>query len=521
MAKQVLDVQPGKGMTLSQSNEHLRVAFRGAYLAKLSGNFDPTREHLNFEIAKGGIVTPLDKATSIPKRIKESLRRRKIKDPNAGLPDGRYRTVANVIIGGSRDQMHRLAFGEQKVNLEKGSNNSNIVRKPEIEKWALDMYKFMSDKYGEDNIAAFIVHLDETNPHIHCTLLPVVDNKLSWRKFWVGDVNNKDVYRKVMLQLHDELSKVNEKYGLERGEDITRTGAKHRTTAEFRAEMSKKMKAELVEMAGQISRWREEIDNLTKESVMLASDISKKKEQKTQLERDIIHSTARVKGLNTMIENLLKRQEELKQELSKLQQDIASGKITKEEFAQKSALLQREIQKGEEKIADKLEKLKVAQEKLDNLQQEIEKKEQTLGNVKSQLKTERADLNKSTFLKGQALLYSSSSFNVQNRLQEYSRNLASLSPEQKSFVERVNSPLFSENSAIMEMADDGTQVAQIATNLFLGYLDNATAISKNGGGGGGPTGGWGKRDDEDEYAFWNRCFSMARKMRRSGPGRRR
>ena len=294
MAKQVLDVQPGKGMTLSQSNEHLRVAFRGAYLAKLSGNFDPTREHLNFEIAKGGIVTPLDKATSIPKRIKESLRRRKIKDPNAGLTDGRYRTVANIIIGGSRDQMHRLAFGEQKVNLEKGSNNSNIVRKPEIEKWALDMYKFMSDKYGEDNIAAFIVHLDETNPHIHCTLLPVVDNKLSWRKFWVGDVNNKDVYRKVMLQLHDELSKVNEKYGLERGEDITRTGAKHRTTAEFRAEMSKKMKAELVEMAGQISRWREEIDNLTKESVMLASDISKKKEQKTQLERDIIHSTARV-----------------------------------------------------------------------------------------------------------------------------------------------------------------------------------------------------------------------------------
>lgn len=75
MAKQVLDIHPGKGMTLSQSNEHLRVAFRGAYLARLSGNFDPTREHLNFEIAKGGIVTPLDKATSIPKRIKEILKK--------------------------------------------------------------------------------------------------------------------------------------------------------------------------------------------------------------------------------------------------------------------------------------------------------------------------------------------------------------------------------------------------------------------------------------------------------------
>ena len=60
--------------------------------------------------------------------------------------------------------------------LEADPCTSIETRKPEIEKWALDMYKFMSDKYGEDNIAAFIVHLDETNPHIHCTLLPVVDN---------------------------------------------------------------------------------------------------------------------------------------------------------------------------------------------------------------------------------------------------------------------------------------------------------------------------------------------------------
>lgn len=159
MAKQVLDVHPGKGMTVSQSNEHLRVAFRGAYLAKLSGNFDPTREHLNFEVQKGGIITPLDKKNSIPKRIKENLKKRGIVDPNKGMEEPFYRTVANVIIGGSRDQMHRLAYGFQVVDLEKDANNSQIVRMPEIEKWAQDMYKFMSNKYREENIAAFIVHL--------------------------------------------------------------------------------------------------------------------------------------------------------------------------------------------------------------------------------------------------------------------------------------------------------------------------------------------------------------------------
>lgn len=37
--------------------------------------------------------------------------------------------------------MHRLAFGDQVVNPQKGADNSNIVRHPEIEEWAKDMYK--------------------------------------------------------------------------------------------------------------------------------------------------------------------------------------------------------------------------------------------------------------------------------------------------------------------------------------------------------------------------------------------
>ena len=50
MAKQVMDVRAGAGMTVSQSNEHLRVASNGAYVSRLSNNFDPTRERLNFSI---------------------------------------------------------------------------------------------------------------------------------------------------------------------------------------------------------------------------------------------------------------------------------------------------------------------------------------------------------------------------------------------------------------------------------------------------------------------------------------
>ena len=160
------------------------------------------------------MVTPVDKKLSIPKRIKENLAARNIIDPNVGLDDPKYRTIANFILGGSREQMHHLAFGDQQVNLEKGADNSHITRSPEIEKWAVDMYDFMSRKFGEKNIAAFIVHLDETNPHIHCTILPITEqNKFSWKVVMAG--KSKFEFSQRMTNLHNELSEVNKKYSLD------------------------------------------------------------------------------------------------------------------------------------------------------------------------------------------------------------------------------------------------------------------------------------------------------------------
>lgn len=57
--------------------------------------------------------------------------------------------------------MHRLAFGNQMVNLEHGADNSAITRCKDIEEWAKDIYRFVCDKWGEENIIGFYVHLDE------------------------------------------------------------------------------------------------------------------------------------------------------------------------------------------------------------------------------------------------------------------------------------------------------------------------------------------------------------------------
>ena len=134
-AKQVLDVQVSKGITAAQGNEHLRNRSKEAEKYAMSkGNYDPTRKHLNFEIASGGKIRPIDTSRNIPERMADILGRRGIKDPNEGLIEPKYRTVVNIIFGGSRERMHELAFGTQKVDFEKGADNTSIKRKSDIER---------------------------------------------------------------------------------------------------------------------------------------------------------------------------------------------------------------------------------------------------------------------------------------------------------------------------------------------------------------------------------------------------
>ena len=293
MTKQVFDLKPGKGFPISLSNEQLRIYSEGAYRNFRSNNFDPTRAKLDFEITKGGRVVPLDDKRSIPQRIRDIIDFRGVRDPNEGLEKPRYKTVANIILGGSREQMIHLTFGEQEVNFSYGANNSHIVREKGIEQWAIDSYNFIAKRFGEENIVAFAVHLDETNPHVHCTLLPINEkNRFSWISYFG---NHKEECRKIFRELHDEFAKVNAKYGLERGDDIRVTGAKHRTTEEYKQWL-----------------W-EECNKLEKEA-------DGKRRVLRMLDEEIGNAESKIKSLTTMIDNLNKQKNTLLKEISTLKQ---------------------------------------------------------------------------------------------------------------------------------------------------------------------------------------------------------
>ena len=85
--KQVMDIRPNsEGISQAESNEQQR-NWSEDFLHKKSNdplaNYDPTRTHLNFEVARGGIIQAVDKSKSIMQMMADNLSARGIKDPNA------------------------------------------------------------------------------------------------------------------------------------------------------------------------------------------------------------------------------------------------------------------------------------------------------------------------------------------------------------------------------------------------------------------------------------------------------
>lgn len=478
MAKQVIDIHVSKGMTEAQSNEHKRNwTDKGWQNALSKGNYDPSRERLNFELVKGGVVKPVNKSLSIPERIAKILQERGIKDPNAGLSEPKFRTVVNFIFGGSRERMHEIAFGSQKVNLDKGADNSHINRTEEIENWAKDVYDFVCKKYGEENIAAFVVHLDEMNPHVHCTLLPIQDGKFAYKRIFAG--KDKYEFSERMKQLHSDFASVNEKWGMSRGSSVSETGARHRTTEEYRR-------------------------HLSQECTNLEDEIEQYKKTLSDLSVEIRLAERRVKGLNSMIENLEKEKTDKQSMIKLLNQELISHNGDAIELKEKIARLEKEMSVIQEKLDDKHAKLDVAEQQLSVLRNDM----QAISERKEELQMEARKISSEVQTKVDNLLRD---VMLEGLISEHQQRVSSMSPAEKDALD---------DSFITSVVERGSEVLHCATLLFLGLVDDATTFAETHGGGGGTSDlKWGRNEDEDNRAWARRCMMKSKQMMKPSSGK--
>lgn len=478
--KQVLDVHVSKGITAAQSNEHLRDrSERAEKYAMSKGNYDPTRKHLNFEIAPGGKIHPIDTTRNIPERMADILSRRGIKDPNEGLAEPKFRTVVNIIFGGSRKRMHELAFGTQQVDFEEGADNTRIRREGDIERWAKDVYSFVSGKYGEQNIAAFIVHLDELNPHVHCTLLPIKDGRFAYKEIFAG--KDKFEYSARMKQLHtDFFAEVNTKWGMSRGTSISETGARHRTTEEYRRMLSE-------------------------ECTTIEENIDRHRKALSELQSDIRLAERRVKGLTTMVDNLEKSKAEKEALLSAAERDLKANSGNAAELAIRIQTLEKELVGINKQLADKQQKLQAADRQLTDLKEDMD----AIKDRTEDLKEEAYKYSRDVHSKVDTLL---KDVLLESVVGEY-RNVSA----QMDMAERQ---LF-DGSLVQSIAERGADIMHCATMLFLGMVDDATTFAETRGGGGSKSDlKWGRDEDEDNRAWALRCMRMASRMMRPAIGKK-
>ena len=478
MNRQVIDIRTSAGVG-DISNEILRRwSDKGYDQAVKEGNYDRSRERLNFEIAKGGKVVPVDKDRPLDKRMAEMLASRGIKDPNIGRVNPNIRTAVQFIFSGSHDRMTELAFGNQKVDFEAKSGNENVKRMPEIEEWAKDIYDFVARKFGEENIISFVVHLDETTAHAHCDIVPVNEQgRISYKDVFHG--HNKAEYKQFILQLHNELAEVNSKWGLARGTSKVLTGAKGHTTESYR-------------------RWlNQECDSLEERRSNLQKALD-------ELNKELATAMTKQKSFTTMIENLTAKKEELERELQPLRELQKNGDAISQEIAQKIQDLENRKAFVEEKLAEKEAKLYSTVQEIDNLRQDKETLEQEASELAEKASASEQDWAHSKGAVMNELL-------AGMMMHEFTSRYQRLPDDAKE--------IFSD-TLLEQLATDGNHVATVALALMCEYVEQATSIAQtHGGGGGGPGGGWRKKDDEDERMFARRSLAMARRMCKS-PGRR-
>ncbi len=326
--KQAMHVEAAKSFGTAEANENER-RWNGDKIDRKNqdpaNHYDKTRMKLNFEIGPDGKIHPLGfQEKPLEVRLQERLAALGWKPFKPGSKI-QPNCCAKFVFGGNHDRTLEMAFGNQSVNFDKGADNSHLYRREEIENWAKDVYDWCFQRYGQENIIGFQVHLDESSPHIHALIVPVGVRPKSGREcvMWSAKFGkDRFEYGRILKEMHTSLYEdVGNKYGLERGDSIDGRNVQHLHKRDY-------------------------IRKLTKEA--------------RQAEKA-------VKGLQSMMRNLGSKVFSYRLQLEKTEKELASGRITLDRYEEQKADIQKLIAEYQAKLEDKADKLHAKELELERL----------------------------------------------------------------------------------------------------------------------------------------------------------
>jgi hypothetical protein len=184
-----------------------------------------------------------------------------------------------------------------------------IEQEGRLDEWCKDNIDWLKKTYGADNVVAATLHMDETTPHIHASVVPIVqgerrqkpnkkkqeqtDDKPK-RKYKKKDPNRPrlccdDVMAKAKLvEYQDSYGEAMSKYGLERG--IKGSDARHITLTEFyrnQAIESQNLQMNIGELLAVEEAKRQSIEELKRQEQEAKLKSQQAEEQKQQKESEL------------------------------------------------------------------------------------------------------------------------------------------------------------------------------------------------------------------------------------------
>ena len=297
-------------------------------------NADPSRTHLNREL--------IDFPNNVKNRTEAIQHRLDTAGLTRKIGKNQVRAI-RILLTGSPQDMHLI---EQNGRLDE---------------WCDDSLEWLQETFGKENIVSAVLHMDETTPHIHATLVPIVRGERRKVRFEQEQTGKKkykkknpansrlcadDVMNRVKLkQYQNSYAEKMQRYGLERG--IEGSEARHIATSQYYRDL-----------LSQSNDIQENIGILLQNKEQAKKELSKiKGEIKTQnLKGTLVNAaSSAAEGLGSLLGSpKVKRQ----------QQEI--DRLTKEnrELRKEIMVLNRTIQvneaehrKGFEKIKNELRKI--------------------------------------------------------------------------------------------------------------------------------------------------------------------
>ena len=273
-------------------------------------NADSTRTHLNRELIQfpDGVT---NRTQAIQHRLDTAGLKRKI-------ANNQVRAIRILLTGTHEDMMQ-------------------IEKNGKLEDWCQDNIDWLRKTYGIDNVVSVVLHMDESTPHLHATVVPIVQTERQRKK---KEQEVKRTYRKKApaprLCADDVMSRANlkryqntyaeamQKYGLQRG--IEGSEAQHISSHEYYRSLM-----------AQGKDIQEDVEALLKQKEQAEQELSKiKSEKKTEELKNTAAQTATtaLKGINSLLGSnkicqLEKENEQLKgvvkqreSQINKLQADM-------------------------------------------------------------------------------------------------------------------------------------------------------------------------------------------------------